>query len=66
MLYEYGGVFMSSTIQVRVDDDLKIKLDNSFKELGTDTTTVIRMFLTQAAASLLDAYEFAKGNNNLI
>ena len=27
----------------------------------TDTTTAIRMFLTQAAASLLDAYEFAKG-----
>ena len=52
---------MSSTIQVRVDDDLKIKSDNLFKELGTDTTTVIRMFLTQAAASLLDAYEFAKG-----
>ena len=47
MLYEYGGVFMSSTIQVRVDDDLKIKSDNLFKELGTDTTTAIRMFLTQ-------------------
>ena len=30
---------MSSTIQVRVDDDLKIKSDNLFKELGTDTTT---------------------------
>ena len=33
---------MSSTIQVRVDDDLKIKSDNLFKELGTDTTTAIR------------------------
>ena len=30
---------MASTIQVRVDD-----------ELGTDTTTAIRMFLTQAVA----------------
>ena len=39
---------MSSTIQVRVDDDLKIKSDNLFRELGTDTTTAIRMFLTQA------------------
>lgn len=29
---------MSSTIQVRVDDDLKVKSDNSFKELGTDTS----------------------------
>ena len=46
MLYEYGGVFMSSTIQVRVDDDLKIKSDNLFKELGTDTTTAIRMLYT--------------------
>ena len=39
---------MASTIQVRVDDDLKKKSDNLFKELGTDTTTAIRMFLTQA------------------
>ena len=43
--------FMSSTIQVRVDDDLKIKSDNLFRELGTDTTTAIRMFLTQAVAN---------------
>ena len=42
---------MSSTIQVRVDDDLKIKSDKLFKELGTDTTTAIRMFLTQAVAN---------------
>ena len=41
---------MSSTIQVRVDDDLKIKSDNLFKDLGTDTTSAIRMFLTQAVA----------------
>ena len=41
---------MASTIQVRVDDDLKKKSDNLFKELGTDTTTAIRMFLTQADA----------------
>mgnify|MGYP000787835292 CR=1 FL=1 len=32
---------MSSTIQVRVDDDLKIKSDNLFKELGTDTTCLL-------------------------
>ena len=43
-------VNMSSTIQVRVDDDLKMKSDSLFKELGTDTTTAIRMFLTQAVA----------------
>ena len=41
---------MASRIQVRVDDDLKKKSDNLFKELGTDTTTAIRMFLTQAVA----------------
>ena len=42
---------MSSTIQIRVDDELKIKSDKLFKELGTDTTTAIRMFLTQAVAN---------------
>ena len=41
---------MASTIQVRVDDDLKKKSENLFKELGTDTTTAIRMYLTQAVA----------------
>ena len=41
---------MASTIQVRVDDDLKEKADALFKDLGTDTTTAIRMFLTQALA----------------
>ncbi len=42
---------MASTIQVRVDDDLKAKSDLLFKDLGTDTTTAIRMFLTQAVAN---------------
>ena len=28
---------MASTIQVRVDDDLKAKSDALFKDLGTDT-----------------------------
>ena len=41
---------MASTIQLRVDDDLKLKSDNLFKELGTDTTTAIRMFLTKAVS----------------
>ena len=39
---------MATTIQVRVDDELKIKSDQLFKDLGTDTTTAIRIFLTQA------------------
>lgn len=41
---------MASTIQVRVDDELKAKSDELFKDLGTDTTTAIRMFLIQALA----------------
>ena len=42
---------MASTIQVRVDDALKTSADNLFRDLGTDTTTAIRMFLTQAVQS---------------
>ena len=42
---------MSSTIQVRVDDELKNQSDALFKDLGTDTTTAIRIFLTQAVAT---------------
>lgn len=42
---------MASTIQVRVKDELKNKSDALFKDLGTDTTTAIRMFLTQAVAA---------------
>ena len=41
---------MASTIQIRVDDDLKNKSYQLFKDLGTDTTSAIRMFLTQAVA----------------
>ena len=41
---------MASTIQIRVEDELKSKSDALFKDLGTDTTT-IRMFLTQAVAT---------------
>ena len=42
---------MASTIQLRVEDDLKTKSDELFKALGTDTTTAIRIFLTQALAA---------------
>ena len=41
---------MSSTIQIRVDDELKQKSDALFRELGTDTTSAVRIFLTQAVA----------------
>lgn len=42
---------MASTIQVRVEDELKSKSDALFKDLGTDTTTAISIFLTQAVAT---------------
>ena len=42
---------MASTIQVRVDDELKVKSDELFRDLGTDTTTAIRIFLTQSLAA---------------
>ena len=42
---------MASTIQVRVEDELKSKSDALFKDLGTDTTTAIRIFLIQAVAT---------------
>lgn len=55
---------MASTIQVRVDDDLKTKSDALFKDLGTDTTTAIRMFLTQALAVNGFPFEIKKATAN--
>ena len=51
---------MASTIQVRADDDLKTKSDALFKDLGTVTTTAIRMFLTQALAANGFPFEILK------
>ena len=42
---------MAKTIQIRVEDELKSKSDALFKYLGIDTTTAIRMFLTQAVTT---------------
>lgn len=47
---------MASTIQIRVEDELKIKSDILFKALGIDTTSAIRMFLTKAVA--IDGFPF--------
>ena len=55
---------MSSTIQVRVDDELKKKSDILFKELGTDTTSAIRIFLTQAVANNGFPFEIKKNMNS--
>ena len=43
---------------------LKKKSDNLFKELGTDTTTAIRMFLTQAVAHNGFPFEIKKISEN--
>lgn len=40
-----------ANIQLRLDDELKNKADELFKDLGLDTTTAIRMFLTQAVSN---------------
>lgn len=55
---------MASTIQVRVDDDLKTKSDELFRDLGTDTTTAIRMFLTQAISVKGFPFEIKKTTSN--
>ncbi len=55
---------MASTIQVRVDDDLKVKSDELFKDLGTDTTTAIRMFLKQALAVNGFPFEIKRMSSN--
>ncbi len=54
------------TIQVRVDDDLKTKADTLFKELGIDTTSAIRMFLTQAVAYNGIPFEVKKVNKKMM
>lgn len=55
---------MASTIQVRVDDELKVKSDELFRDLGTDTTTAIRMFLTQALAVNGFPFEIKRASAN--
>ncbi|MDO5154757.1 MAG: type II toxin-antitoxin system RelB/DinJ family antitoxin [Eubacteriales bacterium] len=55
---------MASTIQLRVDDELKKKSDELFNALGTDTTTAIRMFLTQALAVNGFPFEVKRVNPN--
>lgn len=39
---------LTATVQVRVDADIKKAADELFTELGFDTPTAIRMFLSKA------------------
>ncbi len=41
---------MESTISISIDNELKQKSDKLFEELGTDTTTAIKIFLKQSIA----------------
>jgi DNA-damage-inducible protein J len=55
---------MASTIQIRVDDELKEISDALFKDLGTDTTTAVRIFLTQAVAQNGFPFEIKRQTTN--
>lgn len=55
---------MASTIQIRVDDELKVKSDELFRDLGTDTTSAIRMFLVQALAVNGFPFEIKRKSTN--
>lgn len=51
-----------TTIQIRIDEELKSEADSLFKELGTDTTNAIRMFLTKAVSYGGFPFEIKKNN----
>lgn len=52
-----------ATIQLKVDDDLKMKSDDLFRDLGTDTSSAIRMFLIRALA--VNGFPFEIRRTNL-
>jgi len=55
------------TIQIRVDDDMKNAADSLFSNLGLDTSTVVRMFLSASIAreGLPFAVRLQKPNSDL-
>lgn len=50
-----------ATIQVRVDDNMKIAADTLFSDLGLDTSTAVRMFISAAVEE--DGMPFAVKRN---
>ena len=48
----------------QLNDELKAKVDELFKDLGTDTTTAIRMFLTQALSVNGFPFEIKRARTN--
>jgi len=51
-----------ATIQIRVDDDMKAAADSLFNNLGLDTSTAVRIFLSAALAN--DGMPFAVKRQN--
>jgi len=56
-----------ATIQIRVDDDMKNAADSLFTNLGMDTSTAVRMFLSASIAreGLPFAVRLQKPNSDL-
>ena len=69
-----------ATIQIRVDDNIKTAADSLFNNLGLDTSTAVRMFLSAAIekdgipfaikrrkpnADLLEAIQDTRNRRNL-
>jgi len=69
-----------ATIQIRVDDNIKTAADSLFSNLGLDTSTAVRMFLSAAIekegipfavkrrkpnADLLEAIQDTRNRKNL-
>jgi DNA-damage-inducible protein J len=44
----YLEVYNMATIQIRVDEHMKAAADSLFSDLGLDTSTAVRMFITAA------------------
>ena len=51
---------MSSIIQIRVEDDLKIKSDTLFRELGTDTKKTVNPYVTLTEDEILKKLETSR------
>jgi addiction module RelB/DinJ family antitoxin len=56
---------MSKLLQVRIDDTLKAAADRVFSNIGLDTSTAVRMFLTAAIEARGLPFE-AKSRNGAI
>jgi DNA-damage-inducible protein J len=51
-----------ATIQIRIDDNVKMAADELFSSLGLDTSTAVRMFISAAIES--DGIPFAVRRKN--